>query len=313
MYEALVRHSQVGRCSGDNVNAAGETQMLQIVFVKWGQKYGPEYINGLKKSICDNTQAELKFVCITDDSSGLDGAIEIKAFPDFGFEMQALLDYGGCILKLAQFARGIIDPDLNTLYFDIDTAVFGDVDKLADCFRDTTALHALPNHFVPHWRTPWMSWITPEKCYFVNSSTLGYRARDHHDIFDDFVQALPGYIEARAAGRPLPWHTQADERFISFHEKGKLRPFPKAMAASFQDVYMTPFEKMSAWQDSFASVKERRKNRVMLTFHGEQLKPETIAKLEVGELIKAGPLVTRWNYPEFTDYWRSILVSQEWT
>jgi hypothetical protein len=52
---------------------------------------------------------------------------------------------------------------------------------------------------------------------------------------------------------------------------------------------------------------------VMLTFHGEQLKPETIAKLEVGDLIKAGPLVTRWNYPEFTDYWRSILVSQEWT
>lgn len=285
--------------------------MLQIVFVKWGERYGPDYVNGLKRSICENTQAKLKFVCITDNSVGLDEAIEIKAFPDFGLPFQDVLDYGGCIAKLAQFAPGIIDPDLDTLYFDIDTAVFGDVAKLAACLQGTPALHGLPNHFVPHWRTPWLSFLTPEKCFFINSSTLGYRAKDHHDLFTDFVEILPGNIAARAAGEKLPWQHEADERFISFHEHGKIRAFPKRLAASFQDVYMTPWEKMSAYQDSLSSVQERRRNRVMLTFHGQQLKPEIIASLKAGELIKAGPLVTRWAYPEFSAYWRKILGQSE--
>ena len=42
--------------------------------MKWGDKYGPEYVNRLYAAAKKNVTGEFSFACLTDDSSGLDPA-----------------------------------------------------------------------------------------------------------------------------------------------------------------------------------------------------------------------------------------------
>ena len=41
--------------------------MIQVVFVKWGNKYGPHYIKGLLAAIGRHTEEEIRPLCTTDD------------------------------------------------------------------------------------------------------------------------------------------------------------------------------------------------------------------------------------------------------
>ena len=90
------------------------------------------------------------------------------------------------------------------------------------------------------------------------------------------------------------------------HEKGKLCALPRTLTGSFQDLYLTPFLWLSKVQDKANHVIRRRANRVALTFHGEEFKPEKVARLEVGDIVSNGTLKTRWAYPQFSEYWQEF-------
>ena len=39
-----------------------------VICLKWGDRYGPEYVNRLYRGVRANTDRPLRFVCITDDA-----------------------------------------------------------------------------------------------------------------------------------------------------------------------------------------------------------------------------------------------------
>ena len=279
---------------------------IQILFVKWGQKYSPRYLNLLKKKIQEKSQHNLEFICITEDSSGLTKNINSKNFPGFSVSMDNLLKSGGCKPKLSIFSKNLDISNTPTIYIDLDTMILGDIGKIAELQENQSSLHALPNHFIPHWRFPWLSWATPEKCFFINSSILSFYPKNHEDIFDNFNEAIknPKLLDHNYSG--TPWHMKSDERFISMHEKGKLRALPRKITGSFQDLYLTPFLWLSKIQDQASPIIRRRTNRVALTFNGENFKPAKIAQLKVGDIVSNGPLKTRWSYPNFSEYWQEF-------
>ncbi len=45
--------------------------MNYVACVKWGTKFGPEYVNKLFRGIKRNTTKPFKFYCFTEDSNGL--------------------------------------------------------------------------------------------------------------------------------------------------------------------------------------------------------------------------------------------------
>ena len=45
--------------------------MIKFITLKWGTKYGPEYVNRLHNSLKVHYKKPFQFVCFTDDSSGL--------------------------------------------------------------------------------------------------------------------------------------------------------------------------------------------------------------------------------------------------
>lgn len=49
---------------------------LKFICLKWGDKYGPEYVNRLRNSLAVNYKLPFEFHCFTDDPSGLNAAVQ---------------------------------------------------------------------------------------------------------------------------------------------------------------------------------------------------------------------------------------------
>lgn len=280
--------------------------MLQMVLVKWGNRYGPPHVNGLFGIMRDGTAAEVRCVCITDDGAGLDPDIRIAPFPDLGLPPEFLNT--GCLRKLSMFARGVLEPGLRTLYFDLDTAVLGDVGRLAACLDRARGIYMLSNHYVPHWRLrPLLRHVAPESYYFGNSSVLAYYPEDYYFLAEDFAREIPAVrAEAERTGRPKPKQYRTDERWISYRARNTVRVFPNHLAARFQDSYMTPWFWMSALRDRLPWERRLRAARVALTFSGKDNKPDRLARIADGDVVQKGGLKTRWRYPELSRYWAEL-------
>lgn len=281
--------------------------MIQVVFVKWGKKYGPHYIKGLLAAIRRHTEEEIRPLCITDDPAGLPEDVTTVPFPDFGLPLDDLIGFGGCFPKLSIFAEGILEPDLKTIYFDIDTAVLGDVARLTELLDDHPCLYGLANHIVPTWRTPRLQKYTADGHFFINSSVMVFYPRRHGSIFTDFLEQYPEYLSKEKRNRKRPLPMISDERFISEHEKGSLRGIPFRLGGSFQNLYMGPMETTVKWFPWLM----RERAGVVLTFHGEQLKPERVAGFVVGQEVRQNKFSTVWQHPQFTAYWTEILDGAE--
>lgn len=59
--------------------------------------------------------------------------------------------------------------------------------------------------------------------------------------------------------------------------------------------------------NNLSNMKKTRARFVLVTFMGEYGKPERIVGYEKGDVIRLGPLVCYWDYPEFVNYWKRIL------
>jgi hypothetical protein len=98
--------------------------MLTVCCVKWGTLYGPEYVNVLFDGVRRNLQAGLqgRFVCFTDNPTGLDEGIEIRSLPG---------GLTGWWNKLYLFAPEAFPKGERVIYFDLDTVITGPLDWLA--------------------------------------------------------------------------------------------------------------------------------------------------------------------------------------
>jgi len=54
--------------------------MIHVLCSKWGNEYGPEYVNRLKSMVKRHLPTDHKFYCQTEDTHGLDTDIEILPF-----------------------------------------------------------------------------------------------------------------------------------------------------------------------------------------------------------------------------------------
>lgn len=94
-----------------------------FVCVKWGVKYGPEYVNKLRRGVWRSLPAHAlphcRFVCVTDDATGLDEGVSVVPLPPSALR--------GWWAKLWLF-----DPALTAewhpsriVYIDLDTVICG--------------------------------------------------------------------------------------------------------------------------------------------------------------------------------------------
>lgn len=123
--------------------------MLNVVCVKLGTKYGPEYVNILFDMVRRNLREgfEGKFWCLTDDPTDLNPEIGILTAP------KGLTGWWG---KLWLFSPGLFPEGERILYFDLDVCIVGVLEDVAEYQGDFAILKEFLN--APGWQSSVMAW-----------------------------------------------------------------------------------------------------------------------------------------------------------
>jgi hypothetical protein len=110
-------------------------QAVNVLCIKWGKKYGPDYVNKLHSMVSRHLKRPFRFVCLTDDADGIDPAIEVKPIPMVGFDefdQRKPWSFGHGWLKLTSFADPLYDLQGRTLFLDLDIVIVDSLDPFFD-------------------------------------------------------------------------------------------------------------------------------------------------------------------------------------
>ena len=146
--------------------------MKQFICMKWGDLYGPEYVNTLYAMVRRNTSGEIRFVCLTDNPAGIGPQIEIHDCPKIPLpEPHCLRGWR----KLTMFApsQDLFGLEGDWLYLDLDVVVTGVLDDFFT-FQPEKSFVVMQN------------WTQPGKG-IGNTSVYRFRIGDDSYLLDNLV------------------------------------------------------------------------------------------------------------------------------
>ncbi len=104
------------------------SEPVNILTLKWGTAYGPNYVNHLRRAVARHLTRPHRFVCFTDDATGLDPEVVVFPIPE--------VDLPKRLLKTPWRKLGLFRDDLPvrgvSLFLDLDLLVVDNIDCLFD-------------------------------------------------------------------------------------------------------------------------------------------------------------------------------------
>jgi hypothetical protein len=192
--------------------------MINIVCLKWGTKYGPEYVNNLYRGVARNTTLPFSFHCFTDNATGIDSPIVTHPLVYPGLD--------GWWNKLYLFSKEL-PIEGRIMYLDLDTLITGNID---DILRVNEGFVVLRDFLTGIWKG-----ITTND--FVGSGIMSYEAHQHSYLWEDFIKNSKEIIKSikphgdqvwiqRQQLDRLYWQDIVPQQIVSFkvHCKGSLAP-----------------------------------------------------------------------------------------
>ena len=235
-----------------------------VLCMKWGTKYGPEYVNRLYGMVRRHLSGDFRFVCLTDDASGVRPAVQCLPLPTLDLAPGA--DRGWP--KLTTFKTDLHGLQGQALFVDLDIVVVGPLDEFFE----------LPGEFfiIKDWKRPWR--VTG------NSSVYRFRIGAHADVLQRFVDHQ---VQVRQRYRN-------EQEYLShaLHEQGKLAYWPAAWCASWK-YHCIPRFPSNFWREPFVPPGAR-----ILIFHGVMNPPDALAGRSQGNWRRAKPA------PWIAEHWR---------
>ncbi|WP_119155613.1 glycosyltransferase [Caldimonas tepidiphila] len=226
-----------------NPTAAPDADERVILCMKWGTKYGPEYVNRLYGMVARHLRGPFRFVCLTDRGEGVRPEVECLPIPDLALP-EGIPERGW--KKLTTFEADLHGLRGTALFLDLDVVIVDDI----------TPFFEQPGEFliIHDWKRPWR--VTG------NSSVYRFRIGAHADVLAKF---LAEQAEARKAFRN-------EQAFLSdvLHRQGKLAYWPKEWCASFK------YHCIPAWPTNFWREPGIPQGCRIVIFHGEVNPPDAI-------------------------------------
>ena len=245
------------------MNGAVEARI--VLCMKWGTKYGPEYVNRLYGMVRRHLQGEFRFVCLTDLSSGIRAEVQCLPIPPLALP-PGIPERGWT--KLTTFSADLHGLRGTTLFLDLDVVIVDDI----------TPFFEVPGEFliIHDWKRPWR--VTG------NSSVYRFRIGAHADLLQYFRTHVD---EVRARVRN-------EQAYLSdaLDKQGKLAYWPADWCASWKYHCIPPFP-MNYWREPSIPRGAR-----ILIFHGVMNPPDALAGRSVGNWRHARPA------PWIAAHWR---------
>ena len=196
------------------MSATSDSKHARVVCMKWDDAFPAGYVNVLYRAVSCHLVRPHRFICFTDDASGIDPGIETHPLP-YGGLSEARRRHGGW-LKLSLFRPHLFKESGPVLFMDLDVAVVGALDP----FFDMEPHH--PLRIIRDWR-PWPQSLYRGPGTIGNSSVLRFEVNGQPQIFERFV-ASP---EDAFAG------FRNEQRFLTEHATG-LSYWPEDWCRSFK-------------------------------------------------------------------------------
>lgn len=237
-----------------------------VLCMKWGTKYGPEYVNRLHGMVTRHLRGACRFVCLTDDRIGIDAAVTCLPIPELALP-DGSPERGW--RKLTTFQLDLHGLRGTALFLDLDVVIVDDI----------TPFFEVPGHFliIHDWKRRWR--VTG------NSSVYRFELGAHPEVLHGFLRDATG---VRA-------HFRNEQAYLSdvMHQQGQLRYWPDAWCRSFKYHCIPPWP-TNAWREPSIPAGAR-----ILIFHGEVNPPDALA----GQRNRAWRVMRP--APWIADHWRA--------
>jgi len=233
--------------------------------MKWGSKYGPEYVNRLYAMVRRHLRGDFRFVCLTDNAAGVRAEVECLPIPPLALPPGAP-ERGWT--KLTTFEADLHGLRGTALFLDVDVVIVDDI----------TPFFELPGEFliIHDWKRPWR--VTG------NSSVYRFELGRHADVL----------AKLHAEFDSIRQRFRNEQAYLSdeMHRQGRLAYWPAAWCASWKYHCMPRFP-ANLWREPTMPQGAR-----ILVFHGVINPPDALAGNSTHTWRRALPA------PWLRDHWR---------
>lgn len=242
--------------------SAGPDGDRVVLCMKWGTKYGPEYVNRLYGMVARHLRGPFRFVCLTDRHDGVRAEVQCLPIPDLALP-EGIPERGW--KKLTTFEADLHGLRGTALFLDLDVVIVDDI----------TPFFELPGEFliIHDWKRPWR--VTG------NSSVYRFQLGAHADVLATF-RARQAEIRARLRN---------EQAFLSeeLHRQGKLAYWPADWCCSYKYHCIPP------WPTNYWRTPEVPKGARIVVFHGEVNPPDALAgrRNRVGRFVRPAPWIAQ--------------------
>lgn len=146
--------------------------------MKWGTLYGAEYVNKLYGSVKNRLQGEFRFVCLTDNPSGIRAEVECMACPTIDLP-EPYCNTGW--RKLTLWADKFPGMEGTWLYLDLDVVITGPLDEFFSYAPDKSFI------VMQNW--------TQRGKGIGNTSVFRLKMGSHPYIFDDVLKNFARFLK----------------------------------------------------------------------------------------------------------------------
>jgi hypothetical protein len=237
-----------------------------ILCMKWGTKYGPDYVNRLYGMVRRHLRGEFRFVCLTDRSEGVRTEVQCLPIPDLALP-EGLPERGW--KKLTTFAADLYGLQGTALFLDLDVVIVDDITPFFEHPGDFLIIH--------DWKRPWR--ITG------NSSVYRFELGTHPEVLERF-RAEHNSIRARLRNEQA-WLSEA------LHQQDQLGYWPAEWCASWK------YHCVARFPLNFFRAPAVPRGARILVFHGVVNPPDAIAGRSMGNWRRTLP--AHW----IADHWRA--------
>jgi hypothetical protein len=220
-----------------------------VLCMKWGTKYGPEYVNRLYAMTRRHLSGDFRFVCLTDDSQGIRGEVECFPIPTLDWEL-APGQPDRAWKKLTTFEADLHGLRGTALFIDLDVVIVGNLDE----FFEYPGAFLIIHDYARPWR---------RRRITGNSSVYRFELGAHPDVLAHFRQNMD---QVQAEFRN-------EQAYLSdfMHRKGALAYWPEAWCPSFK-YHGIPAWPTNYWKEPFVPAGAK-----IMVFHGECNPPDALA------------------------------------
>ena len=176
-----------------------------VICIKWGDKFGAEYVNSLYKMVEKNLTLEHRFVCFTDKPEGIVKGVEIRPLPELNDEGLPEKAWR----KLGLFTDKLADLEGEALFLDLDIVIRDNIDCF---FRKEGEFYIIKD------------WDFPDDI-IGNSSVFKFNVKKHKE------------------GKDIRKRYKNEQAFLShqMNNKGILKYWDKSWCVSFKRNCLRPF------------------------------------------------------------------------